>query len=116
MPLNPDRLCACHQAPMMWDGDCHMCHIKYRARQQRYQQSAKGRARQRRYAHSEKGKARNRCYDHSEKGRLAQHRHAKRSNPRRIRIGSERFGYAPTAALAQQITTHLKRRLSESLT
>lgn len=75
-------------------GTCRRC--KLRASQRRYLKTDKGKATHRRYRTSPKGKAND-----------------TRINRRRIFVGEQYHGYAPTVAAAEQIRGYIKERIRE---
>jgi hypothetical protein len=89
--------CAC--------GVCRRC-ICRRA-QQRYKQTAKGQATDTRYRRSGKGRAANARYRATARGQQAHAEH----NAKRIFIGGDYRGKAPSTEVAAVIRQHVKERL-----
>lgn len=83
MPIDPNRLCACHGEPMLYS----VCTKSYRCNIAR-------RAAVRRYAQKDNRKQ----------------RFNRQTNARRIKIGRRYVGMMPTPDAAQTINAHIKRR------
>jgi hypothetical protein len=87
MQLNPDRLCKCHNEPMVRYGRQHCCVVKrrqhWKTAAQRYRQTPKGQAA------------------------------TKRNGARRLFAGRNYHGRADTIERAEQINAYIKHLLSE---
>jgi hypothetical protein len=87
MRLNPDRLCRCHNEPMVQYGRQHCCVVKrrlhWKTASQRYRQTPQGQAA------------------------------TKRNAARRLFAGRNYHGRADTIERAEQINAYIKHRLGE---
>ena len=109
MPVNPKKLCPCHGKPMYQrpDDGRHECAVKRLLDVQRYQKTRLGQAARNRYATSDKARLVNLRYRRTAKGRAM----LKTSHAKRIFIGAEYVGRAPTVDEAVALTAYARRQV-----